>query len=249
MRWRAGLESGFNPGTRSDRMKILVVDDHPMMADALRHALLTLERAADVVCVGDLASALVATADQTFDLALLDLGLPDCAGHEGLARLREERPYLPVVVVSGTSDPDTILGALDLGAMGFIPKTSSRDVILNAVRLVASGGVFVPVEALKVRSGRSPTPDAATGSLVGVRGPALPGTATLTPAELGLTPRQGDVLSLVLKGLPNKLIARKLDIAEGTVKAHVSAVLQALDVKTRTQALIAAARLGLRLDD
>jgi DNA-binding NarL/FixJ family response regulator len=71
----------------------------------------------------------------------------------------------------------------------------------------------------------------------------------VTPTELGLTPRQGDVLSLVLKGLPNKLIARKLDIAEGTVKAHVTAVLQALNVSTRTQALIAATRLGLRLDD
>ena len=230
-------------------MRILVVDDHPMMADALRHALLTLERAADVVCVGDLAGALAATADETFNLALLDLGLPDCAGHDGLARLREERPYLPVVVVSGTSDPETILSALDLGAMGFIPKTSSREVILNAVRLVASGGVFVPVEALKARSGRSPATDPASGPLPGARLPSTPGTATLTPAELGLTPRQGDVLSLVLKGLPNKLIARKLDIAEGTVKAHVSAVLQALEVKTRTQALIAATRLGLRLED
>lgn len=232
-------------------MKILVVDDHPMMADALRLALLTLEREAEVVCVGDLAGALSATAGDTFDLALLDLGLPDCAGQDGLARLREERPDLPVVVVSGTSDAETIVGALDLGAMGFIPKTSSREVILNAVRLVASGGVFVPVEALKARSsfGRTAASEAATAPLPVARAPASPGTATLTPAELGLTPRQGDVLSLVLKGLPNKLIARKLDIAEGTVKAHVSAVLQALNVSTRTQALIAATRLGLRLED
>lgn len=230
-------------------MKILVVDDHPMMADALRLALLTLERAADVSCVGDLAGALAATAGDSFDLALLDLGLPDCAGHDGLARLREERPYLPVVVVSGASDPDTIMSALDLGAMGFIPKTSSREVILNAVRLVASGGVFVPVEALKARAGRTPASDAATAALPGGRAPAAPGSAMVTPAELGLTPRQGEVLSLVLKGLSNKLIARKLDIAEGTVKAHVSAVLQALNVGTRTQALIAATRLGLRLED
>jgi DNA-binding NarL/FixJ family response regulator len=232
-------------------MKILVVDDHPMMADALRLALLTLERQAEVVCVGDLAGALAATAGDAFDLALLDLGLPDCAGQDGLARLREERPYLPVVVVSGTSDPETIVSALDLGAMGFIPKTSPREVILNAVRLVASGGVFVPVEALKARpsSGRTAASEATTTPLPRVKAPATPGTATLTPAELGLTPRQGDVLSLVLKGLPNKLIARKLDIAEGTVKAHVSAVLQALNVNTRTQALIAATRLGLRLED
>src|SRR5262245_53669830 len=110
-----------------------------MMADALREALLSLERTAEVVCLGALAAALDATAGEAgFDLALLDLGLPDCAGPDGLARLREERPYLPVVVVSGASDPETIVAALDLGAMGFIPKTSSRDVLLNAVRLVAS---------------------------------------------------------------------------------------------------------------
>jgi DNA-binding NarL/FixJ family response regulator len=230
-------------------MKVLVIDDHPMMADALRLALLTLERAADVTCVGDLASALSATAgDAGFDLALLDLGLPDCAGHDGLARLREERPSLPVVVVSGASDPETIIGALDLGAMGFIPKTSSRDVILNAVRLVASGGIYVPVEALKVRASRTGSPDTMRSPLSAEPAAASASQGGLTPADLGLTPRQGEVLSLVLKGLPNKLIARKLDIAEGTVKAHISAVLQALKVSTRTQALIAATRLGLRLD-
>ena len=230
-------------------MRILVVDDHPMMADALRLALLSLEREADVVCVGDLAGALAATAGDTFDLALLDLGLPDCAGHDGLAQLREARPDIPVVVVSGASDPETIIGALDLGAMGFIPKTSSRDVLLHAVRLVASGGIFVPVEALKARSARNPASDAATAPLPAAPAPSGSGAATVTAGALGLTPRQGDVLSLVLKGLPNKLIARKLDIAEGTVKAHVSAVLQALNVGTRTQALIAATRLGLRLED
>jgi DNA-binding NarL/FixJ family response regulator len=100
-------------------MKILVVDDHPMMADALRLALLTLEREADVVCVGDLASALAATASDAFDLALLDLGLPDCAGQDGLARLKERLPF-PWCRI-GTSDPEPS-SALDLGAMGFIGK-------------------------------------------------------------------------------------------------------------------------------
>ena len=229
-------------------MRILVVDDHPMMADALRLALLSLDRAAEVVCAGDLAGALAATAaEQEFDLALLDLGLPDCAGAEGLERLRRERPQLPVVVVSGASDPDTIVQALDLGAMGFIPKTSPRDVLLNAVRLVASGGVYVPVEALKMRAPRD-APDGLMTALPKSAGAAAPGAAGITPADLGLTPRQADVLSLVLKGLPNKLIARRLDIAENTVKVHVSAVLQALNVHTRTQALIASTRLGLRLD-
>jgi DNA-binding NarL/FixJ family response regulator len=230
-------------------MRVIVIDDHPIMADALRLALLTLERAADVVCVGDLASALSATTDDAeFDIALLDLGLPDCAGHDGLVRLREERPSLPVVVVSGTSNPETIIGALDLGAMGFIPKTSSRNVILNAIRLVVSGGIYIPVEALKARTTRTAAPDMMNTALPEVTIPETSRTAGVSPADLGLTPRQGEVLSLVLKGLPNKLIARKLDIAEGTVKVHVSAVLQVLKVSTRTQALIAATRLGLRLE-
>lgn len=231
-------------------MKILVVDDHPMMADAIRQALLSLEREAEVVCVGDLASALSVTADDAgFELALLDLGLPDCAGPDGLARLREERPYLPVVVVSGASDPDTIVTSLDLGAMGFIPKTSSREVLLNAVRLVASGGVYVPMEALRTRTAKDAVAAEQERATVPTEpAPVPPSAAEIVPADLGLTPRQADVLSLLLKGLPNKLIARKLDIAENTVKVHVSAVLQALNVSTRTQALIAATRLGLRLD-
>lgn len=216
-------------------MKILVVDDHPLMADALRQALLTLERAGDVVCVGDLASALEMTSANRFDLALLDLGLPDCEGYNGLARMRQERPDLPVVVVSALTHREAIVAALDLGAMGFIPKTVSRDALLNAVRLVASGGIFVPVEALKSRQGAS-----------GISEPSTP--EPVTPGSLGLTPRQADVLALLLKGLPNKLIARRLDISDNTVKVHVSAVLQTLGVATRTQALIAATRLGLRLE-
>jgi len=219
-----------------------------MMAEAIRLSLLTLDRTAAVVCVGDLAGALSASAEGTeFDLALLDLGLPDCAGPDALARLREERPYLPVVVVSGASDPETIVIALDLGAMGFIPKTSSRDVLLNAVRLVVSGGIYVPVEVLKARAAKTSVSEDSKGVQQDAP-PVASGPTGPTPAELGLTLRQADVLSLVLKGLPNKLIARKLDISENTVKVHVSAVLQALKVDTRTQALIAATRLGLRLD-
>jgi DNA-binding NarL/FixJ family response regulator len=118
-----------------------------------------------------------------------------------------------------------IKAALDLGAMGFIPKSAPRDVFLNALRLVASGVIYVPVEALNAPAG--PLPRA---------------------AGLQLSPRQHEVLALLLKGLSNKLIARKLDISENTTKIHVSAVLDALGVATRTQAVIAASQMGLRLD-
>jgi DNA-binding NarL/FixJ family response regulator len=118
--------------------------------------------------------------------------------------------------------------------MGYIPKTSPRDVLLGAVRLVASGGIYVPVEALRAREAGEP--------------PASAAAASKTAADLGLSARQWEVLGLLLKGLPNKLIARKLDISENTTKIHVSAVLRALGVSSRTQALLAANRLGLRLD-
>jgi DNA-binding NarL/FixJ family response regulator len=220
-------------------MRILVVDDHPLMADALRLALTTLERRAEVQTAPDLESALrMASATPEFDLVMLDLGLPGCSGVQALERFRELFPALPVVVISGSNEIGNISAALEIGAMGYIPKSYPRNVLLNAVRLVVSGGIYVPVEALKAR-GEEASADATSR-------PAAPGRTMLS--ELGLSPRQTEVLSLLLKGLPNKLIARKLDISENTTKIHVSAVLHALGVSTRTQALIAANRLGLRLD-
>lgn len=210
-------------------MRILVVDDHPLMADALGFAVRTLDRATQVETAGDLRGAIARAAEAAFDLCLLDLGLPDCSGLQALERMRDALPGLPVVVVSGSGDVAGVLEALDLGAMGYIPKTSPRDVLLAAVRLVASGGIYVPVEALRAR--------------------AAAGSAPISgAADLALSARQHEVLGLLLKGLPNKLIARKLDISENTTKIHVSAVLRALGVASRTQALIAAHRLGLRLD-
>jgi len=209
--------------------RILVVDDHPLMAEALGMAMRTLDRATQVETAGNLESAIAQATETSFDLCLLDLGLPDCSGLEALERMRQSLPALPVVVVSGSDDPSHVLKALDLGAMGYIPKTSPRDVLLGAVRLVASGGIYVPVQALTARE-------------AAVAAPAAP------QPDFGMSARQREVLDLLLKGLPNKLIARKLDISENTAKIHVSAVLRALGVASRTQALIAASRLGLRLD-
>jgi DNA-binding NarL/FixJ family response regulator len=208
-------------------MRILVVDDHPLMAEALGTAMRTLDRATQVETAGNLRSAVDRATETGFDLCLLDLGLPDCSGLEALERMRQRLPALPVVVVSGSDEPSQVLKALDLGAMGYIPKTSPRDVLLNAVRLVAAGGIYLPAAALKQRE---------------LPAPARRG------ADLKLSSRQREVLELLLKGLPNKLIARQLDISENTTKIHVSAVLRALGVSTRTQALIAANRIGLQLE-
>jgi DNA-binding NarL/FixJ family response regulator len=208
-------------------VNILLVEDHPMMADALSLSLARLERSPQIRRAADLETALkLLEGGAEPDLVMLDLGLPGYSGIGALERLRARFPGLPVVVVSGDRNPSTINAALDLGAMGFIPKSAPSDVFLSAVRLVASGGIYVPVEALN----------------------AAPAQSSSAPSAPDLSPRQKEVLALLLKGLPNKLIARKLDISENTTKVHVSAVLHALGVGTRTQALIAANRLGLRLD-
>lgn len=205
-------------------VRILVVDDHPLMTMALRTTLKTLDSPAEVESAADLESAFrLAATKPDFHLTLLDLGLPGCSGVEALQRYRERFPELPVVVVSGASDSASIHAALELGAMGFIPKTYPGEAMLNAVRVVVSGKIYVPVEALQGQ-------------------PAARASVT------GLSPRQSEVLSLLLKGMQNKVIARKLDIAENTVKQHVSAVMRALGASTRTQAVLAASRLGVRLD-
>lgn len=206
-------------------MRILVVDDHPLMTDVLRTVLGTLDQVGEVASANDLGAAMALAAQREFDLVMLDLGMPGCSGVEAVQRWRERFPDLPVVVVSGASEPSIINAALDLGAMGFIPKSAPGEVLLQAVRLVISGAIYVPLEAVHAAPG-APAPRGA----------------------LDLSPRQHEVLALLLKGMSNKLIARKLDISENTTKIHVSAVLDALGVSTRTQAVIAASRLGLRLD-
>jgi DNA-binding NarL/FixJ family response regulator len=142
-----------------------------------------------------------------------------------------------VVVLSASDRREDILRAIDLGAMGYIPKTSSNQVTLQALRLVLSGGVYLPPVALNLR-------DEVQAPLATQRqsGPRV------TPSELGLTARQSQVLALILQGKPNKVICRELALAEGTVKIHVAAILRALNVGTRTQAVIEASRIGLQFE-
>jgi len=214
----------------------LVVDDHPLMADALRAAAEHLDSRALVQTAPDLGKAFdLAAATPDFDLVTLDLGLPGCSGMQALERFRERFPNLPVVVITAVSDRASVIAAVDRGAMGFIPKTAPRDVLLNALKVVLSGGIYLPPEVLKPCA-------AEQGDVTAARAETAPGGK----AELGLSPRQGEVLSLLLRGMSNKLIARQLDISENTTKIHVSAVLQALGVSSRTQAVIKASELRLR---
>ena len=203
-------------------MRALVIDDHPLvheiMPSMLRRALGDVAVASEATLEAGLARAGGAVPP---DLVLLDLGLPGCSGLEALERFRRAFPKLPLVVLSGDSDRSSIVGALEAGAVGFIPKTSRPEVMIAALKVVAAGGTYVPPEALE--------------------GAAAKGRA------LNLTERQREVLRLILKGYDNERIASELDIATNTVKQHAHAVFSALGVSSRAEAMIAAARRGLRL--
>ena len=220
-------------------MKILVVDDHPLILEALHHVLRQLDQRVDLfdARTAEDGRALVAEHPDA-GLLLLDLTLPGADGFSLLEDLRTEYPNIPVVVLSASDRREDVLRAIDLGAMGYIPKSSSNQVTLQALRLVLSGGIYLPPIALTLRDEPVSAARVAEGA---------PGARTM-PRELGLTARQAQVLALILQGKPNKAICRELGLAEGTVKIHVAAILRALNVSTRTQAVIEASRLGLQLE-
>lgn len=217
-------------------MKILVVDDHPLIREALKQVLSTLASDIQVLEAQTAKEGFaVAEAHPDLHLILLDLSLPGEDGLESLPLLRERAPQVPVVVFSANDHPDVVRRAIDAGAMGFIPKTSSNALLVNALRFVLAGGVYLPLEVLRQPSSESSGfAEAATGGSSGLR-------------RLGLTQRQAQVLALLVQGKSNKLICRELDLAEGTVKVHVAAVLKALGVANRTQAVLAVSRLGIKL--
>jgi len=213
-------------------MKVLLVDDHALIRDALRGVLKELEHDATVLEASDSRQAMrLVEAHPDLHLILLDLNLPDQDGFAVLADLRRRYATISVVVLSAFQDRDNVLKAFNLGALGFIPKSSAREVMVNALRLVMSGGDYIPPEAL-------------------VRGEAKqaqPASERPSPADLGLTERQMEVLPLMMRGKSNKAISRMLDVAEPTVKHHITSILKVLKVTNRTEAVIAVAALGWQL--
>jgi DNA-binding NarL/FixJ family response regulator len=225
-------------------MKVLVVDDHALIRTALRGVLGQLDGGLTMLEASDCRSAFdLIEAQPDLDLVLLDLNLPGKHGLAALEELRARHPALPVVVLSSANDRASVMQALDLGAMGYIPKLSSNEVLISALRLVLSGGIYIPPEIL-ARSGYLPPAGPATAAAPSMQ----PGPPARVAADLRLSERETRVLKLLLEGKSNKLICRELDLAESTVKNHVTQILRALNVTSRTQAVIAAAQMGLVLE-
>ena len=216
-------------------MHILLVDDHPLLRGGMRFLLRSLDADLEMDEASNGSQALERVAESSYDLVLLDLKMPGLNGLDALAALRAAIPGTPLVVLSAEEDPEVVRAAIEGGAMGFIPKSSTPEALIQALRLVLAQGVYLPAAVLDAVDAHSLPGQASDTS--GARGCTLP----------GLTPRQMEVLRCVIRGKSNKVIARELEVSEGTVKAHLSAVFLALGAHNRTEAVFAAAKLGLRL--
>lgn len=213
-------------------LKLLVVEDHALVREGLVRLLAQVEPRTEVKECGDFESALdILDEEGEFDLLLLDLALPGIDGFVGLDILRRRYPAMPVAVVSAFDDVPTITRVMNLGASGFIPKAFSGERLLAAVRDVLAGQIFRPLGQPSARlDDETPLP---------------PSMGTVHPRDVGLTERQTQVLALIVKGLSNRDIAEQLDLSEGTVKIHATAVFKTLGVSSRTQAMVAVARYGI----
>lgn len=216
-------------------IQLLLADDHALFRDGFSLLLKQLEPDVCVIEVGCFADALAyASSGLDIDIALLDLNMPGMEGASGVIRFREQASDVPVVVISSSEDGADIKHLLDAGAAGYIPKSSSSQVMLVALHLVLAGGVYVPVNVLR---------DSASPALISPRS-----SDGISRGGVQLTDRQLDVLCLILRGKPNKVIARELRLSEGTIKSHLASIYRALNAVNRTEAAMAAQRLGLCQD-
>ncbi|RUR71688.1 response regulator [Variovorax guangxiensis] len=227
-------------------MKILIADDHRLVIEAVKAKLSELEPGIEFVLAMSV-DELLAGATDDLDLALIDLNMPGADGQAHIDEIRQRHPAVPVIVLSGYEDPAIMRSALERGVLGFIPKAYSPDVMLSAVRLVLAGGVYVPpmmLTAVPPGIVAGMAQPAGTEAIVrGTGGGGGGGTQTLEHLRSVLTERQVEVLQLLSQGKPNKLIGRSLGISEGTVKIHLAAIFRALNVRNRTEAVVAAQAL------
>ena len=214
-------------------MKILLADDHPLMREGVCHVLAQLSKHVEIVEAHDYPT-LFSQAEHhpDLDMALVDLNMPGLTGVQGVVEFRTRFPEIPLVVLSASESHSDIKRVLDAGALGFITKASPPAVMVSALQLVLAGGIYVPSLMVEPDSGLHGQDAAAFGAL----------------RHSGLTTRQMEVLRLLVQGNQNKVIARALDLSEGTVKIHVAAIFRALNVNNRTEAVLAAQHLGIDLD-
>ena len=217
-------------------LKLLVVEDHALVREGLVRLLAQVDADVSVAGKPDFESALaLLDVEDDFDLILLDLALPGIDGFAGLDILRKRFPAIPVAVVSAFDDVPTVTRVMNLGASGFIPKAFSGEALLSAVREALDGNIFLP--------------GSSSGARLDSLAPLPASGISVQPVEIGLTDRQSQVLALMVRGMSNRDIAEQLELSEGTVKIHATAVFKTLGVSSRTQALVAVSRYGIDFEN
>jgi DNA-binding NarL/FixJ family response regulator len=212
--------------------RALIVDDHPIVRNALVTSLVSLEVFDDLETAGSFQELIEKLeADSDYRLLILDLSLTDISGADGLIYIRENYPDIPVVVFSGHTSADVIAACFDKGVHGFVSKNSSMQVFTNAIRIVLSGSTYIPPEAV---------------NLMGLEAPVTSGSEPgLKEKSIEFSPKQRQVFDQLVRGMPNKVIATQLNMAEGTVKAHLHSIYQILQVTNRAQAILRARELQI----
>src|SRR5262245_52259666 len=216
-------------------MKVLVIDDHTLIREALHTVLKQLNRETVIFEASDSRQAMQMVEEHPdLNLILLDINLPDRDGFSVLGELRERYATIAIIVLSAADDQDTVKRAFKLGALGFIPKSTEREVMLNAIQLVLSGGIYIPSEILD----RGETTSPRLRNKLSTR---------KFLDDLGLTDRQIEVLALLMEGKNNKVIAKALNMGVPTVKNQITVILKALKVTSRTEAVIKLGQMGWEL--
>jgi two-component system, NarL family, nitrate/nitrite response regulator NarL len=210
-------------------MNLLLVDDHALFREGLRTLLLKISPDVTICEAASLEGAIDECKATQFRMVLLDLGLSNSDGLDTLDAFRSSVPNVPVIVLSGDEEPQHIRAAIDRGAVGYVPKSHTADLMIAALRFVLSGGIYLPPSALDDDFGLAPSRGAGAS------------------AFSRLSPRQQQVAQLLLQGQSNKAIARKLGLSEGTVKAHVSAIYQIVGARNRVEAVTLAAKSGIAI--
>jgi DNA-binding NarL/FixJ family response regulator len=213
-------------------MKVLIVDDHALIREALRTVFV---RETTIFEASNSRQAMHLVEEHPdLNLILLDINLPDRDGFSVLGELRDRYATIAIIILSSSDDQDTVKRAFKLGALGFIPKTTEREVMLNAIELVLSGGIYIPSEILDCGEATPPRLTNRQSPCESLKG-------------IGLTDRQIEVLAVLMKGKSNKAIARTLNMGVPTVKNHITAILKALEVTSRAEAIIKLGHMGWEL--
>jgi DNA-binding NarL/FixJ family response regulator len=212
-------------------MNLLLVDDHTLLRDGLRSLLSNLRPGLVIHEAASLEQAVAECGKVSFRMVLLDLGLSTSQGLNTLVAFRSAVPDVPVIVLSGDQEPRLIRAAIDNGAVGFVPKSHSSDLMIAALQFVLSGGIYLPPHVLSDDSAAAAEVDCAAAQNAFSR----------------LTARQQEVSNYLLQGCANKVIARNLGLSEGTVKAHVSAIFQVIGARNRVEAVMIAAKSKIKV--